>query len=281
METIGRRRFVGWMLAGAGAAVAAPAAARVLRRGGRTTAGPTASSRPAPFGQVWVATHRTLTDLAAIDPAIVERFFGPTSFVLGGWGRSIPAMAWASERAFAGDLAADRIAASVRAVMYDPEAWVHTPHAEQLEPSEAIERFATAARRNGYLTIVTPHPGLVTVPGGQAELQPGETTEEGYLRSGVHMTAARFADIVEVQAQYLVPRISEYRAFVVAASAQTRVANPRAVLLSGLSTNFTSDPDVLYEAWSSVREVVDGHYLNVPESIRPEVAVGLLRRIAG
>jgi hypothetical protein len=40
---------------------------------------------------------------------------------------------------------------------------------------------------------------------------------------------------------------------------------------------FTEDPHVLLAAWRSVRGVVDGHYLNVPQGIRANVAVAFAR----
>jgi hypothetical protein len=36
---------------------------------------------------------------------------------------------------------------------------------------------------------------------------------------------------------------------------------------------------VLYAAWRSVLDVVDGHYLNVPDGYRPAVAVAFLRMV--
>jgi len=52
-------------------------------------------------------------------------------------------------------------------------------------------------------------------------------------------------------------------------------------VISGISTSFTEDPQVLVAAWRSVRGVVDGHYLNVPQGIRANVAVAFARGVLG
>ena len=86
--------------------------------------------------------------------------------------------------------------------------------------------------------------------------------------------------MVEVQGQYLESDADAYRSFVAAAAQQARRTNPSVTVVSGISTTFTADPQVLYAAWRSVLDVVDGHYLNVPDGFRPEVAVAFLRLVA-
>ena len=54
----------------------------------------------------------------------------------------------------------------------------------------------------------------------------------------------------------------------------------RGQVIAGLSTRFATDPRVLVEAWMAVRDIVDGHYMAVPEGIRPEVAAAFLAQIA-
>jgi hypothetical protein len=107
----------------------------------------------------------------------------------------------------------------------------------------------------------------------------GESLESAYLRCGIQAMAARAADIVEVQAQYLETDPGAYAGFVAAAAAQARQANPNVLVLSGISTSFTEDPDVLMAAWRSVHGVVDGHYLNVPQGLRPSIAVAFARSV--
>ncbi len=67
--------------------------------------------------------------------------------------------------------------------------------------------------------------------------------------------------------------------FVGRAAEQARAANPAALVISGLSTRFASTAQTLVDAWTAVRAIVDGHYMAVPEGIRPEVATEFLRQI--
>ena len=71
-----------------------------------------------------------------------------------------------------------------------------------------------------------------------------------------------------------------FRSFVEAEAAQARLANPNVVVLAGLSTRFASGPETLLNAWDSVTDIVDGHYMAVPEGIRPDIATAFLRMLA-
>jgi hypothetical protein len=190
-------------------------------------------------------------------------------------------MAWASEAQFAHDLRAELIPPDVRAVMYDPEYWDPTPTAEQRDPVVAMRAFTSLARAHGYLVILTPHPNLTAVPGAACTRAPDESIQAAFLRCRIASVAAREADVVEIQGQFLETDPGAYRAFVSRAAAQARAANPAVRVIAGLSTNFTSDPQVLLAAWEAVRDVVDGHYMAVPEGIRPEVATSFLQLVAG
>lgn len=234
-----------------------------------------------PDAQTWVATLGTIRLLHSKDEDVARQFFAqPTTFALGGYDGAIPAASWASERQFEADLAAGTIPEGTRAVMYDPERWAPTPEAEQRDPIAAIEAFASAARSAGYQVIVTPHPNLVGVPGAVCGTRPSESEEDAFLRCGITSAAARVADVVEVQAQYLEADPERYAAVVVEAVEQARAANPGVQVISGLSTRFAASPHTLVDAWTAVRGIVDGHYMAVPEQIRPEVAVAFLKEIA-
>jgi len=234
-----------------------------------------------PDGQTWIATLGTIRLLRAEDPDVVTQFFDREgSFALGGYNGAVRAQSWASEAQFAVDLASGAIPAGTGAVMYDPERWAPTPEAEQRDPVAAFEAFAAAAHAAGYRVIITPHPNLVGVPGAVCGPQASESEQDAFLRCGITGSAARVADVVEVQAQSLETQTSTYADLVRSAAEQARAANPAVIVLAGLSTRFALRPETLVEAWSSVRDVVDGHYLGVPEGIRPEVAAGFLRLIA-
>jgi hypothetical protein len=85
--------------------------------------------------------------------------------------------------------------------MHDPEGWEATPLEERRDPATFIGRFARLARPLCVFVIVTPHPGLVEVPGSRWARTDGESREEAYLRSGITAEAARHADACEIQVQ--------------------------------------------------------------------------------
>jgi len=235
-----------------------------------------------PLNQVWIATTPTLAELRAFDPDATALYFErASSFVLGGAGTvAIAARSWSDEATFESDLASGAIPPTVRYVMYDPEGWASTPRGERRHPIAAMRAFSRAARAAGYGVIITPHPNLVDVTHAACEREPHEKTTAAYLRCGIGAAAARFADVVEVQAQWLEWDPSEYRTFVETAAEQARRANPDVVVVAGLSTRYASDAQGLLNAWDSVSDVVDGHYLAVPQGIRPEVAAEFLRTLA-
>jgi hypothetical protein len=216
--------------------------------------------------------------IAAVDPDVAARAFGSgRGIALGGglpsgWPGAITGRAWASLARFEADLGRGAVDAGVRVAMYDPERWRHTPPDEQRDPVTAIRRFIRLCRRRGYISMVTPYPRLVTVRGASFTAERGESEEDGYLRSGI-VEAAAAADICETQAQRLQSRPADYRSFVAATAERARATNAGVVLLSGLSTSpgVVATPQMLFEAFSSVRDVVDGHYVSLSKGRRPEV----------
>jgi len=234
--------------------------------------------------QYWITSRGTVEAIARVDPGIAELTFArPTGIVLRGWPGAVHGRAWASCAVFEADLAAGLVPPDVKAVMYDPEGWDKTPLDERQDPVTFIRRFANLARERGFLTIVTPHQGLVEVPGSPFAPNGGETKEEAFLRSGITAEAARVADICETQPQRLQRDPAVYREFVQESAAQARGANPAVRFLSGLSTHpgYPATPKMLADAWHSVRDLVDGHYLSLGMRGRnPGAAAQFLRAIA-
>jgi hypothetical protein len=235
-----------------------------------------------PLGQIWIATTPTLAHLRAFDPDASALFFDrSSSFVLGGAGTAaVAARAWSDEAAFEADLASGAIPPQVRYVMYDPEGWASTPRGERRHPIAAMRAFARAAGSAGYGVIITPHPNLVEVRHAACGAGPNEKESAAYVRCGIGAVAARVADVVEIQAQWLEWDPPAYRAFVEAAADQARDANPGVVVLAGLSTRYASGPGDLLDAWDSASDIVDGHYLAVPQGISPQIAASFLRMLA-
>jgi hypothetical protein len=248
--------------------------------------GPAAVHRPLPEDppshQVWIATPGTVHRILALNGDLGHLFFDRSgSYVLGGgWDGASPAMSWASELAFESDLYGGRIPDGIAAVMYDPERWAATPLFEQHDPVRAMAEFSTLAHAAGYTVILTPHPNLATVPGAVCTARRGESMLAAYLRCGIQGEAARLADVVEIQTQFLETDAGAYGNVTGRLAAQCRAANPHVVVLAGLSTRFTPSAADLLAAWDAVRGTVDGHYLAMPMGIRPWVGALFLELIA-
>lgn len=228
----------------------------------------------------WVLTRHTVGLIAAADPALAERFFAtPRSAVLGGWGGAVPSVSWPSYSSFAAAVATGAIPPGTSAVMYDPEGWAATPRWEREDPSEYMKAFSELAHSRGYAVILTPHPNLTTEPGAVCPVRPGEPMEDAYLRCRIPAIAARFADTLDIQAQFLESDPARYTRVVRIATQQARAVNPDIVVVSHLSTTFAPNATVLFSAWSAVRGIVDGHYLSVPDASRADIALGFLRMV--
>jgi hypothetical protein len=147
-------------------------------------------------------------------------------------------------------------------VLYDPEVWSFTPADEQRNPGQAAARAAAAAHAHGLQLIVTPALNLVTVQGGS----PAPRWRQ-FLSMRIAAAVAAHADIVELQAQSLERDAAGYASFVREAALQVRTANPRAVILAGLSTNppgAAVSSQQLTAAIQATRGIVSGYWLNIP-----------------
>jgi hypothetical protein len=176
-----------------------------------------------------------------------------------------------------------------RAVLYDPEAWAFTPGEEQRDPAGATARAAGLAHTSGLRLIVAPALSLTTVLGGGPAAAP---RWRRFLGLGLAAAVARSADAIEIQAQSLERDTASYAAFVTAAAAQAKEANPRVSVLAGLSTNPPGAPVSLGQLTAAVqatRQAVDGYWLNIPRPgrhcptcnpPRPELGIQLLRAFA-
>jgi hypothetical protein len=113
-----------------------------------------------------------------------------------------------------------------------------------------------------------------------------------YLKLGLAAGAARYSDVIDIQAQGAITNRTTYKQFVQAAAAQARKASPRVRVIAGLSTNPSGQhvtPAEFSAAFYAVRPYVDGYWLNIPSGgsfcpkcgiPRPRVAVPLLHALA-
>jgi hypothetical protein len=164
------------------------------------------------------------------------------------------------------------IPASIRWVMYDNEQWSLTPAGEQADPVRYEQLFAELAHQHGYKVILAPAQDLVLV-NDRNGFQDGSTSWQSYLSTGLATASARYGDIYEIQAQRY--EMSMYRSqhdyanFVAAAAAQARAANPDIVIYAGLSTQRVSGAGQLFEDYLATRDLVEGYWLNIPQSAQP------------
>jgi hypothetical protein len=167
---------------------------------------------------------------------------------------------------------------SIRAVLYDHEAWALTPTAEQRDVMPYLQRFRELAHAHGYEAILTPATDLMNV----YRKNQGETNQQAFVRYGTGQ-AARDADLFEVQAQTLEQTPAAYASYVEQVHAQAVAANSDVVFLSGLTARLhgtTISAQQLYGAAMSVSGAVRGFFLNVPrDPPHPAHAVEFLRRL--
>ena len=250
-----------------------------------------------PKGITWMINAAALTSLQNAGDgwtqADSQSFFDtPTTYVLGttmptGW-QSISTRVFPSYATLQSAFAAGSIPSSVQAIVYDNEAWSFTPAVEQHHFALYVQKAADLVHRHHMRLIATPATDLVRVldPNGQGSVY------NRFLSLNILHAAAQVADVVEIQAQGSEANLSTYSSFVHAASIQAKTANPRVVVLAGLSTN----PDgqkvtgqQLYAAFQATFSEVSGYWLNIPGNAggqcpkcgtpQPQVAIAFLRML--
>jgi hypothetical protein len=201
---------------------------------------------------------------------------------------AVPYVSFKSVAAIEEALAGGGFAPPVRGIMYDNESWPFTPAQEQRNPALYEKLAADLAHRRGLLFLAAPAVDLVSV------LAPSRRADrwDAYLGLGIAADAARHADIFDIQAQGAEHDTRLYADFVRAAAAQARQANPRVMILAGVSTNPNGrrvDAEDILRAIAATREIVDGYWLNIPRpgvhcprcnDYRPDIAIEVLHRLA-
>ena len=216
----------------------------------------------------WMLTRGALTQVLS-DPAVAARLAAARVYEILTPGEpplaaagAEPVVTFSSVSALRQAVDGGQLPAGTRAVLYDPEVWPYTPVSEQRNPVQAAQQAAAITRAHHLTLIVAPALDLAT-----AQPRSGGPLWRQYLRLNLVGAIARVAAVVEVQAQSLEREPQAYRAFVRAAAAQARAANPDVTVLAGLSTN-PPGPVVsgqqLASAIQASSAAVSGYWLNIP-----------------
>ena len=201
---------------------------------------------------------------------------------------AVPFETFASFRTMQSVLGRGTLDPSLKAIMYDNEKWKFTPEEEQRDPARYEKLAADLVHQHGLMFLAAPAVDLIGV------LEPGSRGKryDAYLQLGIAGDAARYADVIDIQAQSAERDAEAYAHFVLQAAAQARRANPKVLVLAGVSTNPNGQRvtanDIL-GAITATRDSVDGYWLNIPRpseycpgctEFRPDIAVEVLRRLA-
>ena len=147
--------------------------------------------------------------------------------------QAIPFASFTGFLAIKSALKVGTLAHDAEGIIYDNENWQFTPVEEQQNPAHYEKLAADLVRAHGLLFLTAPGVDLVTVLAPENRTTP----YDAYLRLGIAADAARYADIVDIQAQGSERDTTFYANFVVQAAAQARQANPNVLVLAGISTN--------------------------------------------
>jgi hypothetical protein len=262
---------------------------------GQAAASVPATAAPAPPRWIVAQTSVGLLGQAGLTKAQLQTLFGNNrTYLTDGLTPKAPpvsgalrTVSFASYKAMKRRLAGPGLPAGTTAVIYDNEHWRFTPAAEQRDPARYEELAAKLAHAHHLLFISTPAVDLTDV------LAPRQSDHyAAYLRLGLAASAARYADVIDIQAQGSETSLPTFTPFVQAAAAQARRANPRVIVLAGISTNPSGQhvsSAQFTDAFSAVRADVNGYWLSIPShgpgcpncgKPQPGVAVPLLRMIA-
>ncbi len=171
----------------------------------------------------------------------------------------------------------------VKLLLYDNEMWASTPVTQQRQPFTYEAAAETLAHEHGLGLIFTPAANLSLV---LSPAYSNATKFDGYTNLGIASQSASHADVLEIQAQQDESN-SGFGAFVSSAVNQAETANPRALVMVGLTTappHQVVTAQVLLNAYDTTRPFVSGYWLNVPGGPggpqSPDVAVAFLQALA-
>jgi len=132
-------------------------------------------------------------------------------------------------------------------VIFDNETWCYTPAWERANQGKYEKLAAQLAAANGITFIDTP------------------AAQNGFETIVDDVAAARYASVVDIQAQARDRDPTSYVAFVRKAVAAIRAVNPSIPILAGLATDPLGRPTTvahLVQDYQGVRDLVQGFWMN-------------------
>ena len=192
---------------------------------------------------------------------------GPLKHVPSTW-QAVPVRSFKSFGEIRDALETNALSPGVKGILYDYENWQFTPVEEQQNPAGYLKQAADIVHAQGLLFFTAPAVDLVPVLAADGDRK---RQDETYLRLGLAADAARYADVFDVQSQRFERDTERYANFVRRAAEQARQANPKVVVLAGVSTQPSGQQvtaDDILRAIDATRGFVDGYWFNVPEPSR-------------
>lgn len=241
---------------------------------------PNQPSRPAPgaaSGPYWLLEDYDVQPLLAAglpQRLLADYFDNPRTFLITRYGRAratqVALLPRATEVLSFDDrdqlsqaLSSGAVPSSVVYLLYDPERWPATPVAQQRQPFAAAAEVFRLAKQYGKRLIFTPAADLASVANA-AYARTNRFT--GYLQLRFAEQGARTCDVFEIQAQQVEGTVA-FTSFVGSAVGQARAANPRALILVGLTTKAPRQRvtgQLLLAAYRATRSEVAGYWINIP-----------------
>jgi hypothetical protein len=212
----------------------------------------------------WLVTTDAIGQLrdAGASASLISKSFGhSSSYVITTSGPVSFGMRTATYTSYAAIVkafASGALPGGYKAVIYDNGNSSATPTAEQQDPAKYEQLAGSLLHKHGMLYIAAPAVNLVSV------LNKGSASSRAfslYMSDHIAADAAKYADVVVIQAQRAEARPGAYASFVKAAATQARAAHPGIIVLAGLKSGRSVRSGQLSTAYSSVSTVVNGYWL--------------------
>jgi hypothetical protein len=177
----------------------------------------------------------------------------------------VPTVDYASYQGITSAFTNGSLPGKYKALIYDNEHWQFTPVNEQVDPIYYEQLAANLAHAHGMLYVATPATDLVAATGTLVNNNEADT----YLARNIAGNTARYADVIDIQAQNLETNLGNFVHFVTTAAGQARLANPKVKVYVGLTTNPSGQQltgSQLFTPYSAVTSYADGYWLNIPQA---------------